>query len=551
MNYQKLILIFLTIFNLELYASCNDEQYYEQGTTNCIDKSNANTNSVFLPTLSKEQRVKQGSQIEIDFKIYNSLKFLLPTSPTNSRLTQGSSRCSFKDEQFTDVPTNNSITNPDYLAFYKDPKFNAIVTRITDRINQNDDPTEDSSGNRRSRGNAHPYPKTQAWNSDMSIIRLGYRLYDANSFKELNITSGTDSLSELYNINGALSERKWSNTQADVFYGHWNNQFWKGIINKKSGTIKYEHVHTFNDDEYDTFTLGKYEGNIDYNDEFIVFAARKKDEKYLTAIVYNIKTDTNTTKDIESASWPDSGQVFDWISVSPLGNHILLSSGGEIEQYDMNLNHVRHLSDDAGHGDIGVDVDGVETYLQYEYGDQSGIWSYRLSDGLRRQLLPNKYNGGHISCRNYNRRGWCYLSTTAEDHKEILALRLDNASGTVNRLAQTHTNNTTNEHNSLGNVSPDGRRALFYSDFGDANLNYYDRDTYHVSLCLTSIQKAITIIANYAKDGSNAPSLSNYSEANVTGVSSSNLSTINSSIESLNYQDVDTTYKIQAIVDNN
>jgi len=480
---KQIILTFLTIFNLELYASCSDDEHYKQGTTTCIDNSSTSSSSNFLTQLSKEQRVKQGSQTEIDFEIKNTLSILLPVCSNKSRLIQGSKlceKCSFKDAQFTDIPTNNSVTNPDYLAFYEEPEFNTTVTRITDRINQNDDPTEDRNGNRRSRGNAHPYPKTQAWNSDMSIIRLGYRLYDANSFKELNITSGTNSLSELYSINGALSEKKWSNTQANVFYGLWSNEFWKGIIDRKNSSIKFELIHTFDDDEYDNFTLGKYEGNIDYNDEFVVFAARKKDKKYLTAIVYNIKTDSKITKDIETASWPDSGQVFDWISVSPLGNHIVLSSDGKIEQYDMNLNYVRHLSDSAGHGDIGVDVDGIETYLQYEYGSQSGIWSYRLSDGLRRQLLPDKYNGGHVSCRNYNRRGWCYLSTTAEDHKEVFALKLDNASGTVNRLAQTHTNSG---HNSLGNVSPDGRRVLFYSDYGDESLNYYDRDTYHVKLC--------------------------------------------------------------------
>ena len=54
----------------------------------------------------------------------------------------------------------------------------------------------------------------------------------------------------------------------------------------------------------------------------------------------------------------------------------------------------------------------------------------------------------------------------------------------VNRFAQTHTFTQADGSSmgSLGGVSPDGKRVIFFSDWEQAGLNYYDRDTYHVQM---------------------------------------------------------------------
>ncbi len=390
---------------------------------------------------------------------------------------------------FLSIPTNTDIAKPALKGKYVDREFGKEVFRITDRINQNDDPKVDSKGNKRTRGNAHPYPKTQAWNSDMTMFRLNYRLYDAQTMDELPITSGTNSLSTLYGINGSLNEKKWSSTSPNVFYGVSNGSganngnFKKGTINRVTNTIQYDLVKSFASDEYtfDRFTLGKYEGNIDFNDRYVAFAARKSGLKYLTAIVYDIQTDTVVeTKDFSEVAWPDEGQVFDWLTISPLGNHVLFSTGGKIDQYDKNLNFVRHLANSGGHGDLGVDVDGTEAYVQYEYGGRSGVWIYRLSDGFSTRLLPDKYNGGHISCRNYDYRGWCYASTTTPGYKDIVAIKLDYTgpeNHIVRRFVQTQNSKIAQ---SLGNVSPDGKQVLFESNWGDAGIHWTEKDTYLV-----------------------------------------------------------------------
>jgi hypothetical protein len=392
------------------------------------------------------------------------------------------------ESTFYSIKTNTEIPKPELRKSIIDKEFGKTITRLTDRINQNDTPTVDKDGDRINRGNAHPYPKTQAWNSDMTMIRMRYRLYDAETLQELAITSGTNSLHELYHpINGALNEIKWSNVDPNVFYGVYNGggksngNFWKGTINGTKTKIKWDLVKSFASNEftYDYFTLGKYEGNIDYSDKYVVFAARKKGKKYLSAIVYDIQNNVVRKKqDFPNIAWPDKGQVFDWMSVSPLGNHILISTGGKIDQYDMDLKFVRELASSGGHGDLGVDQEGNEVYVQYEYRANNGIWIYRLSDGFHIRLLPDKYNGGHISCRNYKRQGWCYASTTTPGYKEIISIKLDYSGPKdhiVNRFAQTHTSKLIG---SVGNVSPDGKRMLFESDWGDDTIHWADRDTY-------------------------------------------------------------------------
>ncbi len=97
------------------------------------------------------------------------------------------------ESSLTAIKTNDKKPKPQLGASLLDQEFGKTVTRMTDRVNQADTPTV-YNGKRIPRGNDHPYPKTQAWNSDMSMLRLRYKLYDANTLKELPITQGTNSL---------------------------------------------------------------------------------------------------------------------------------------------------------------------------------------------------------------------------------------------------------------------------------------------------------------------------------------------------------------------
>lgn len=451
---------FSNLDSLTNYNSLNEAQLFTQIPLNTLSKTITNLDNN-IPYYFIITAVKNGIESYPSIEIIHTPSAFNPTT-------------------FTSIATDIAIANPNLLDSYIDPNFNTKVIRLTDRINQNE-PLTDINGNRITRGNAHPYPKTQAWNSDGSLLRMNYRVYNTATLEELSNTSGITNLTDLYNINGALSEIKWSNVDPNVFYGIFGSQFWKATIDRNNNTYSYSLVHNFNNDVYDDFTLSRFEGNIDFNDEFVVFAARKQGQKYLTAIVYNMITDQVTKKELSHISWPDSGQVFDWLSISPHAGHVLISTNDSIKQYDLSLNKVRDLASSGGHGDLGIDQLGNEVYVQYEYGVDTGIWMYQLSDGSRVRLLPDKYNGGHISCRNHQRLGWCYASTSEEGYKEVIAIKLDPSGPSdheINRFVQTHIGTKF----SLGGVSPNGKSIIFNSSWGDDSIDYVDLDTYIVQL---------------------------------------------------------------------
>jgi len=403
-----------------------------------------------------------------------------------------------------DEQAEANVAEPNYLSSYVDSVFGNKVTRITDRANQS--------------GNAHNYPKTQSWNADMSLIRLGYRLYNADDFSESALT--TNQL-----LRGSLTEMKWSTYEPNVFYGIDVRAdrfvFMKATINIQNNTITYTDMPnaTFMKSEYDEFKLGKYEGNLDFQDNYVVFAGRKKNTNRVTLLIYHLQDNYGTVYNevvsvhtFNDMKWyaedvggnfttdsAESNQMFDWASISALGNYVIVnyrSKKGDpdqeysIEQYDKDLNHIRRLAEHGEHGDLGLDANSKEVYVQFGFGSLNGssnigIWMYPLNGAERVRLLPDKYNGGHISCRNFQRPGWCYVNTrylwNGSGMREVFALKLDN-SETVERFAQTHNSTNCAGYVQVG-VSPDGTKALFASDWGNGCPNDgNDEDTFIVEV---------------------------------------------------------------------
>ena len=216
---------------------------------------------------------------------------------------------------------------------------------------------------------------------------------------------------------------------------------------------------------YDEVRMGPWEGNISADDRCVVFAARKG--KDLTVMVYNIVDD----RIVGSRRFPGSWKRLDWVSISPSGKHILFNwhpvettAGTVVDCYSREITFVRRLANQGSHGDMGYAADGAEVYVQFEFGDQRGIWAYELPDGKRRRLLPDKYNGGHLSCRNIKRPGWCYLSCNKKGYREVFALRMD-GSGTVNRFAHHHTSADPYVAEAQAVPNPEGTKVMFASDW--------------------------------------------------------------------------------------
>lgn len=375
------------------------------------------------------------------------------------------------DTSFTLIPTYTNVAYPAYLGSITGPVFSNKITRLSD----------------------YPavwvdveYPKTPSWNIDGTLLIMSHRLLDGNTYQLIANNTWWDD-----------DEKKWSAKYPNIYYAMEHNYDVTGdgindhvfvrrdvTLTRQTGAVPAKEIlKTFSGDIYDNILIGKYEGNIDHNDKYVVFAGLKKNTNYLTAIVYDIQDQNIVTEtNLFDIRWEDDlgGQILDWISVSPSGQHILINWKKYpnnpdadyryvIDQYDLNMNFIRQLSDQGQHGDIGVNFDGKDVYVQFGFGAKSGIWAYDLDTGVETRLLPSKYNGGHVSCRNYLRRGWCYLTTKYEGYREVFALKLD-GSGTVNRFAQTHADSIDAE----GGVNSFGTKIIFSSNWGGATSNNTD-----------------------------------------------------------------------------
>ncbi|MFK5927794.1 MAG: hypothetical protein QM483_14300 [Desulfuromusa sp.] len=358
------------------------------------------------------------------------------------------------ESQFTPVPTSTTMVRPDYLNFSTDPEFNTKVVRITDKD------VFEAHGDLQGYVNYHPthsYPKTQSWNSDGSYIRIQHTLVDGNTYEIIK------------NIGGSIYERKWSRLNPKILYGidHDADNF--NFVRQNVDTLQVDILISFSRADYDEVLVGPWEGTITFDDRLVALTAWK--DHNLTIIIYNIPDNQIISQRIFPGLWHQDN--LDWVSISPLGNYVLMNwetdpdnpasdNRSAIDQYDLNLNYLGELANQGQHGDMGLDGNNQEVYVQFEFGgEQRGLWSYRLSDGHRTRLLPDKYNGGHVSCKNYRRPGWCYLSTKQEGYREVFALKLD-GSGVVNRFAQTHESDSVS---SYGAPNPEGTKVLFKSDW--------------------------------------------------------------------------------------
>jgi len=356
-----------------------------------------------------------------------------------------------------------------YVDSAFDNKVQRIVTRMTDR-------EKDNKG-----FNSHPYPKQgTAWNSDMTLLRLAGRIFDAQTLEEIPLTRGILG-GEVFNLmktpESGSSGIRWSKHNPNVLYVMSDKKkFYKLTINEDRTALEEELIIDLSDMPYPFFNIGQDEGNIDYADRYVVLTSIINDDVYATLLDIQSKQLVWGPRKLDIPK-----DRFDWISVSPSGNYILINefkeaTDSKMHLYNRNLEKIRTLANSSQHGDICYDQNGNEMYVQLRYAG-GGIFGYVLNNRTQYQepikLLDSNYGGGHVSCRNYKRKGWAYVSTKQDGYRDVFALKLD-GSKKVQRFAKTHTGGY-----SMAVPSPDGTRVLFMSNFSNPNYKY---DTYQVRI---------------------------------------------------------------------
>ena len=358
-----------------------------------------------------------------------------------------------------------SKPKPPYLAYHIDPSLNTYIRRISDQG------IFSSSVSLM----AHQYSTRQAWNADGTRLLLAAThpgwLLDGNSY-------------ELIRPINQPNDAQWSNTNASLIYGigynggQHNQLVTMDTANGDAISVKF------------TFTglqdmgIGPYEGNLSNDDRYVALHGTRSGQSRI------ITFDTTTSSVIAEIG---VGPSFDFAKISQDGNWVVTghtAAGSNqvsgINVYSRNLVFQRHLTDVSEHGDMGVDSNGNQVWVQYA-SDDASVAMWRLSDGGRTTLLPSGSSGvwgGHLSCRNLDRPGWCYLSDNGWDfnslywlgNDEILAIKLD-ASQQVERFAHMHHSHDAGyEHQTMGSPDRSGRRVIFRSDWGlgsTAEVNSY------------------------------------------------------------------------------
>ena len=395
---------------------------------------------------------------------------------------------------------DTSVPRPDLGEWVNEGgKFATRITRVTDAAV--------TVGENGEKSPVHHYPKDQAWNSNQTLMVMGGRwLIQADTFERIKKVS---------------SYKRWSHSDPQIRYGLekcGDNRYCVAQENVDTDeiTILYEIPGN-----YERMTLGEYEGNLDFQDRYIVLTGRKvenHDSEIATIILYDLKKKRAVIKDFDGShklylTKTYKNDKLDWASITPTGKYVLIHKYTDmrsgvatdnkktVEVYDLNLKYKYTLAYKANHGDICISSDGrrdyyvqVENYgpgaFDYYEGDdtamESGVWQYDLITGKRVRLVAN-HGGGHISCRNHKRYGWAYISykkTIGTDKKhpylyrDIFAIKLGpegikNGERVVERFANSRYMKKDNKkcgykYTDLGPhalPSPDGTMVLFKSNW--------------------------------------------------------------------------------------
>jgi len=373
-----------------------------------------------------------------------------------------------------------------------DPNFHTPKVRLTDAR---------SAG---IHGLFPDYSKRQAWSSDESLMMLRTGsgetyLYNGQNYQFIKVLEG---------VGGE-----------DVFWHPSNPDLI--LYNPDSVLYSYnavtDEVHQLHAFESYTWANTRGEGNISNDGRY--YAVVGQIYNYSTGevifhdlIMYDIQED----RVVSTLPLPqDQLSDFDWVSISPLGNYVVVDYADEetgryhgVEVYDRNFNFIWQKGLGAGHSDLGLDALGNEVLIMDVYDDEANLThinKYDLATGTSTRLLSvSPFFDLHISCRAMSRPGWVYISTfdyygrLTDDNAgslpfedEIFAIKMD-GSESVERYAHHHSRryspSNPDSDNSVyfaephATVSRSGIRILFGSNWRTRIEEDFSVDAYLVDL---------------------------------------------------------------------
>jgi hypothetical protein len=310
----------------------------------------------------------------------------------------------------------------------------------------------------------HHYSIDQAWNSDQSLLLLDRgakpRVFlDGKTYRPLMALRSP-------------GEVRWHPLRSEDMIFVAENSV--GLWNVRKNVVVAR--RTFSD--YREASFGHHKGNPSDDGRAIAVTATRSDGKRVV-FAYNLETDEKHP-DIDVSGEYQIGHT----SISPTGSLVIVYSflnkdpgsrrrrvftaGGKLLQTWTEYER-------PGHGDFAIDRNGDEVFVGRSKSrpERWQIITRRLVDGEVTVLSPPCY-ASHVSARNLRDRDWIFATFSQGDDRygfapyksEIAAVSMD-GSQMVRRLAQTHATPNGFLTEPHGCPSPDGRRVIFASNWGD------------------------------------------------------------------------------------
>lgn len=354
----------------------------------------------------------------------------------------------------------NSIAPLEYLTPAIDAKFGSKIVKVS-----NPGQEIPGLGLTWDRVAIHHYSIDQAWNADQSLLAL-----DRGAKPKVFLDGNT------YKPVFALlppGDVRWHPLRSDdmIFVADRAVGLWNVRINAVSVLRSLS--------DYREASFGDHKGNPSDDGSRIAVTAMRSDGKRVV-FAYDLETGKKHP-DIDVSGEAEVGHT----TISPTGSHIVVysrvgqnarSSRRRIFTTNGELLQTWTEYERPGHGDFALDLNGDEVLIGRSKSgpDRWQIIARRLVDGKITVLSP-PCSATHVSKRNLRDPGWAFATFKPHDGRlgfapydgEVGAIAMDGKQA-VRRLAQTHSapNGYLTEPHAC--PSPDGQRAIFASNWGDA-----------------------------------------------------------------------------------
>jgi hypothetical protein len=352
------------------------------------------------------------------------------------------------------------MESPVYLVPFTDAKFGSRVVKVT-----NPNHAVPGLGLTWGKVAIHHYSIDQAWNADQTLLAL-----DRGTRPKIFLDGKT------YKPVMALptpGEVRWHPRRPDdmIFVGDASVGLWN-VRNDEVIVLKKFR-------EYAGASFGDHKGNPSEDGKIIAITATRSDRKRVV-FAYDLETGRKHP-DIDVSSEYSVGHT----TVSSTGSFIIIYS---LASADPDSRRRRVFTTDGellqtwteyerpGHGDFAIDPNGDEVFVGRSKSrpDRWQVIARRLIDGNVTVLSPPCY-GSHVSARNVKDRSWVFATYSNDEGKagfapysgEIAAVAMD-GSQSVRELAETNAAPNGYLTEPHGCPSPDGRRAIFGSNWGNS-----------------------------------------------------------------------------------